>query len=183
VAVLLSGCVETGSPSPPTSAVTRSVSAGDFDEPLLASELVRLTNRERAEEAILPLTHRAELDGVADRQASYTALVERPDHFNPIPGANTVGERVAQAQLHPHLSAENAAMVPTLRPEGSPERAYSYAALAATIVDGWMHSPGHRANILNPQLTHIGCAARLGHGVGGEPRVFATQVFTSDLGR
>ncbi len=29
-------------------------------------------------------------------------------------------------------------------------------ALATTIVNSWMHSPGHRANILDPGYTHLG---------------------------
>lgn len=30
---------------------------------------------------------------------------------------------------------------------------------AAGVVDGWMNSSGHRANILNPSMTQIGVAA------------------------
>ena len=29
---------------------------------------------------------------------------------------------------------------------------------ASDVVDGWMNSPGHRANILNPGFTRIGVA-------------------------
>jgi uncharacterized protein YkwD len=181
VAALLSGCAETGAPAASPAAVTRTVFAADFDGMLLSSELVRLTNRERATHGVPMLVHRIELDRVADRQAGYMGLVERPDHFNPIPGANTVGERVALAHLYPLVAAENAAMVPAVPGEDGRERAYSYAALAETIIQGWMNSPGHRANILNPELTQIGCAALMGHGVGGSPRLFAAQVFTSDL--
>lgn len=28
---------------------------------------------------------------------------------------------------------------------------------AYKVVDGWMHSPGHRANILNPEFEYLGC--------------------------
>lgn len=28
---------------------------------------------------------------------------------------------------------------------------------AFIVVDGWMHSPGHRANILNPEFEYLGC--------------------------
>ena len=43
---------------------------------------------------------------------------------------------------------------------------------ARFIVDGWMTSPGHRRNILDPNYTHIGVgvAAR-------EKNCYATQVF------
>lgn len=183
VAALLSGCIEGGAPAAPPPAAARNVSAADFDGALLSSELVRLTNRERAANGALPLTHRTDLDGVADRQASYMSLSQKTDHFNPIADSNTVGERVALAHLYPAMAAENAAMVPTLDREDGRERAYSYAAMAETIVHGWMNSPGHRANILNPGMTYIGCAARMGHAIGGDLRVFAAQVFTSDFER
>jgi uncharacterized protein YkwD len=33
------------------------------------------------------------------------------------------------------------------------------------IHDGWMHSPGHRANLLNPQVNRVGIAVVAAHGV------------------
>jgi len=44
--------------------------------------------------------------------------------------------------------------------------------LARNIVDGWMTSPGHRANILNPKYTHLGVGVSVR---GSECR--ATQTF------
>ena len=37
----------------------------------------------------------------------------------------------------------------------------TYAVLARSIVNGWMNSPHHRENILNPQYTYMACSARL----------------------
>jgi len=34
---------------------------------------------------------------------------------------------------------------------------YSYYEYAKVVVDGWMNSPGHRANILNPDYEYLGC--------------------------
>ena len=43
---------------------------------------------------------------------------------------------------------------------------------ARLIVDGWMTSPGHRRNILDPQYTHLGV------GVAAKDKMcYATQVF------
>jgi uncharacterized protein YkwD len=44
--------------------------------------------------------------------------------------------------------------------------------MARVMVDGWMTSPGHRANILNPAYTHLG----VGVGVLGK-EIRATQNF------
>ncbi|MDR0602980.1 MAG: CAP domain-containing protein [Bacteroidales bacterium] len=34
---------------------------------------------------------------------------------------------------------------------------YSYYEFAKTVVEGWMNSPGHRKNILNPDFEYLGC--------------------------
>lgn len=34
---------------------------------------------------------------------------------------------------------------------------YSYCEFAKTVVEGWMNSPGHRNNILNPDFEYLGC--------------------------
>ncbi|GGP45340.1 hypothetical protein GCM10010287_12400 [Streptomyces variabilis] len=44
---------------------------------------------------------------------------------------------------------------------------------AAEVVRGWMNSPGHRANILKPEFTHIG----VGFAGGGRAGTYWTQVF------
>jgi len=46
---------------------------------------------------------------------------------------------------------------------------------ARLIVDGWMTSPGHRRNVLDPTYTHMGV------GVAAKGKeCYATQVFTSE---
>ena len=44
---------------------------------------------------------------------------------------------------------------------------------AAEVVQGWLDSPGHRRNLLSPDVTQIGVA----HAVGGEHGTLWTQVF------
>ena len=34
---------------------------------------------------------------------------------------------------------------------------YTYSEMAKSVVDSWMNSPGHRANILNPDYFYLGC--------------------------
>lgn len=41
------------------------------------------------------------------------------------------------------------------------------------VVEAWMNSPGHRANILNPNYTHIG----VGYAAGGSYGTYWTQMF------
>ena len=48
---------------------------------------------------------------------------------------------------------------------------------AATIHDGWMHSTGHRANILSPRVTAVGIAV-----VRGTAGLYAVQDFAQSFG-
>lgn len=36
---------------------------------------------------------------------------------------------------------------------------YTYSEMAKSVVEGWMNSPGHRANILNPNYLYLGCGS------------------------
>jgi uncharacterized protein YkwD len=56
----------------------------------------------------------------------------------------------------------------------------SYAT-PAEIVDGWMHSPGHRANILRREFDEIGVGVAIGapRAVGGQP----AATYTTDFGK
>ena len=47
----------------------------------------------------------------------------------------------------------------------------------ATIHSGWMHSPGHRANILSPRVTAVGIAV-----VRGTDGLFAVEDFSQSFG-
>ena len=66
-------------------------------------------------------------------------------------------------------------------------RPFSYASYARYAVTQWLDSPHHRANLLNPSFTHVGCAARLSTRPFKERRVpfgrlvqnFGTQRLTS----
>src|SRR5262249_33812877 len=43
--------------------------------------------------------------------------------------------------------------------------------------DGLMNSPGHRANLLSSQATHLGVGVALGRPVGGQRELYVTQLF------
>ena len=50
--------------------------------------------------------------------------------------------------------------------------AFGYATGRSVVVDGWMHSAEHKANILNPLYTVVGIAARR----GSDGRWYVSQV-------
>jgi uncharacterized protein YkwD len=151
---------------------------GNFEPLQLSAAIFAETNRVRAAFKLPILAPSQILDAAAGEQAAYMALDTQAGHDNPFPGEHDVAERVATEGLDAGRVGENVIMMSARKPDGAPVRAYTYAEYAALLVDGWMNSPPHRANILNPNFTYLGCAAQLGKGArNGDDRVYADQVF------
>lgn len=105
----------------------------------LTAEVVRLVNEERAKEGLAPLGTFDTLTQAAAIRAP--ELVELFSHTRPNGSTCFTALDETGARRGAHTCGENIAA-------GSPT--------AAEVVDLWMNSPGHRANILNPDFTHIG---------------------------
>ena len=95
-------------------------------------------NRERAALHLQPLTWDESLAKAARLHAVRMAQQKRLEHQ--LRGEPALDQRAAQAAAHFSKIGENIAVGP--RP--------------STIHTGWMHSPPHRANILDPQFTVLG---------------------------
>jgi uncharacterized protein YkwD len=102
--------------------------------------LLDASNRERAAQGLPALAWDAALAAAAQRHA--TRMAEEHAISHQFPGEAALLDRTSQAGAHFSLVAENVAEGPDTE----------------TIHSGWMHSAGHRANILDPQLTAIGIA-------------------------
>jgi hypothetical protein len=119
---------------PPTSAPTQDNDAAEFER-----EVFRLVNEVRAEEGLSHLRWNDILAGLA-REHSIDMYTRNffshtcPDGLGPFNRMRHGGYDSSQA-------AENLAMG-----QRTPE----------SVMNSWMNSPGHRANILNPNLTEIG---------------------------
>lgn len=75
------------------------------------------------------------------------------------------------------IKQENGKVVYTLK-DGTPINYHSYKSLANKIVQTWMNSPGHRKNILNPDLSETGLGAVVhsgGEGIRKHYYVLITQ--------
>jgi len=180
--LLLSGCASPLTMAPPPEPPDRLMTLADFDEGLLARHVFAETNRIRLEYHLKPFGINPELDAAAAEQCAYAALVLRATHTNPTPGERNVVERIEHEGVIATRAGENAIMVAALRPEGSVPLEYGYAECARSLVDAWMNSPEHRANILNSKFTELGCAARLAHSVTkGDQRILSIQVFIRPL--
>jgi uncharacterized protein YkwD len=56
-------------------------------------------------------------------------------------------------------------------------RPHTYVSFGESIVEDWMTSPGHRANILDDRFTHLGCGTLYSTKPNEFPKAKATQVF------
>ena len=130
-----------------------------------AQEVFEEVNIQRTGNSLAPLVMTPELTDVAMKRAA--ELVVRFSHTRPngsscftaFPSTqNAIGENIAYGQEEPWI-----------------------------VMDGWMNSPGHRANILHTDYKSIGvgcfsCVISLGEGYDDEEVLFWAQAFSGDTG-
>lgn len=105
-----------------------------------ARELLSVTNQDRAAYGLGPLRWSRELAQAALRHDEQ--MVERNELEHQFRGEPDLPSRAGAAGAHFQTVAENIALGPS----------------AVDIERQWMHSPPHRANILDPRLDSIGIA-------------------------
>jgi uncharacterized protein YkwD len=162
----------------PDAPADRTLSRENFDGKLMSAFIFAETNRVRLANGASAVTRNDALDGAAEEQASSMALEGDAKHDNPFPKEHNVAERVATQGIEGGHVGENVSMLPLLRGPDGKFLPCTYAQFAARIVDAWMNSPEHRANMLDPHFTQMGCAARMAHGpIAAHVHVYSCQVF------
>ena len=121
-------------PTKPAAAAPTSANVGAYEQ-----QVVDLVNKERAAAGLPALKTNAKLAGVAEKKAEDLRDNNYFDHQSPTYGSpfdmmkqfgitySAAGENIAKGQKTP-----------------------------SDVMNGWMNSPGHRANILNANFTEIG---------------------------
>ena len=104
------------------------------------AQLFALGNQERAARGLSPLAWDPALAAAAASHCSMMASQGLLSHQ--YPGEADPGQRASRAGAHFTLFEENAAQ--------------GYA--PSSIHQSWMNSPGHRDNLLNPRVDHVGIA-------------------------
>ena len=114
-----------------------------------AEQVLALVNVERKKAGLKPLALSQRCQAQADKRAKEICQRGRFNHkgaFNGLRGYGWMGENIAKGYRSP-----------------------------AAVVRGWMHSKGHRANILSRRFTHLGVGV---HGRcwvqtfgGGRPKI------------
>ncbi|MEV6651985.1 sigma-70 family RNA polymerase sigma factor [Streptomyces sp. NPDC051219] len=141
---------EKPSPSPtPATTAERAVSPEDKggSKPGTVQKVIALINKERAKKGCGPVRSNKRLKKAALRHSKDMAARDFFDHTNP-DGVDP-GERITAAGYEWSTYGENIA-----RGQRSP----------AQVMDAWMDSPGHRANILNCSFEEVGIGIHRGSG-------------------
>ena len=102
-------------------------------------EVLRLTNIERRNHDLPTLSWAGDVARVAREHSWDMMRTNNMSHTGS--DGSTVGDRLTRAGITFRGWAENVAVG-----QRTPQE----------VVTAWMNSPGHRANILNPNLTHLG---------------------------
>ena len=133
-----------------TTTTTTLAPTASFDARSWESEILRITNVERQNAGLNPLVVCTRLANSA--LAHTNRMLEGQFFSHSDPGTGTAsGDRIRSTGYFDSSNGwgygENIAM--------------GYSSPNATMV-GWMNSPGHRANILNPSFTHLGVGVNIG---------------------
>ena len=141
--------------------------------------IFRGINHERAARNLPPLTFDANLNEIA--QARSNDMIRRAYFSHQDPERNTVAfqDLIRSEQYHFVFAGENIAEIKnqgTLVPSGlTVYSRYGASEISDQFVVGWINSPEHRENIVNPHFLKTGIA--LGVSVDGT-RIVATQIFS-----
>jgi uncharacterized protein YkwD len=154
-----------------------------FDAAYLEQRLFDLVNEQRAAHGLEPLGWDDPLANVALAHSKDMAARGYFDHVNP--DGDDVNDRAARSGLECRRGGrtglgENLALTPlysaTLKREDGSVSRYEWRTLdevAAVTIEGWMASPGHRRNILDPGFSEHG----IGVAIDSAFRVYVTDNF------
>ncbi|MCY1712720.1 CAP domain-containing protein [Caproiciproducens galactitolivorans] len=133
----------TGTKSPassqPASSNPSSGSAATGSYASFQNQVVQLVNQERAKAGLKALTVNSQLTKTATLKSEDMAKLNYFDHTSPTYGSPF--DMMKQFGISYRAAGENIAMGQTSSQQ---------------VMQGWMNSPGHRANILNASFTQIG---------------------------
>jgi uncharacterized protein YkwD len=127
---------------------------------LSTDKIIDLTNKYRIANNLPPLAQNNLLTSAADTRTNDMFQKQYFDHVSP--DGTTPSDVVLKAGYNYSVSGENIALGDFTSEQD--------------LVDAWMASPGHRANILNPDYTQIGVATQISDYQGRHTWI-ATQEF------
>lgn len=125
-----------------------SIAVAQADTRRVEALIVQRSSDLRREHGVAPVTRDAKLQKAAE---DFAAFMARTGKYGHEADGTTAGKRARAAGYEWCDIAENIAYQ-------FDSRGFETDALARKVLDGWKASPGHRANILAPEVTHIAVA-------------------------
>ncbi|MCT7983148.1 CAP domain-containing protein [Laspinema sp. A4] len=131
------------------------------------NRVVELTNVERSQQGLAPLTFNPQLAAAAQVHSANMGMRDFMDHIDPVDRTKPA-DRVTMQGYNYQTVAENVA-----GGQPTPEQ----------VVRDWMNSPSHRVNILNPAVTEIGVGYHVQENDTGNVNFvhYWAQVFATPL--
>ncbi len=126
---------------------------------ILPAVIVDLTNEERVDDTLVTLSRNQTLDAAAQMKAEHMARNEYFAHFSP--DGTSPWHWFDKAGYSYAYAGENLAV---------------HFTDSEDVVEGWMDSPTHRANIMSGDYTEIGVGTARGT-YKGTPTIFVVQLF------
>jgi uncharacterized protein YkwD len=134
---------------------------GPADPAAAEQQIAALVNRDRARAGVAPVTVDARLAAVARAHCQDMVQHDFLGHVSPRTG--TAADRVRRAGLAPEILFENVG------------RAYS----PDSAESGFLGSPGHRGNLLDPRARRLGVGVVFGPETNGTRALIVTQLLSS----
>ena len=173
LAMALAAGLLTGSPAAAATACKNAdATPGTVSAKALSKATLCLLNEERADHGLSPLKSQKKLRKAAVRFSKTMVKEQFFDHVSPT--GSTLASRVKKVKYTKGARAwslgENIAW-------GTGDRS-----TPAAIVDAWMHSPGHKRNILDPTFKEIGIGIASGAPVATAAASSSGLTYTTDFG-
>lgn len=135
------------------------------DIPAVEAAIIEMTNAYRGRQQLSGL---AASDALTAAARAYAAFLARSGAFSHTADGRGAGERIASTGYAWCQVGENLAM-------HVDSRGFPSQTLAEKAVEGWINSPGHRANIVAPHMTEIGVG--VASAPGRDPKFISVQLF------
>ena len=131
--------------------INQVINPNNIDYDLLNAAIFYFTNEQRAIHDLPLFKHSPNLEKAAQGHSDDMVNHNFYSHYSTVEGKHKMSERLEIVGIQNAYCAENI--------YDFFENDPTYSSLAFNLVEGWMHSSGHRANILNENLTHLGCGS------------------------
>lgn len=180
----------------PAGAEATIVPTGRIDSGLLDAAVRAEVNLARCRAGLGPLRPaNVALARIAEGHSRWMQSSQTLSHRSAVAGKGTLRDRIQAAGIRPRAGAENIGYVSRYRIDGAPFRIldaracqfstysgqplppHTYATLARQIVDAWMASASHRANILSRNVDRVSTGAAFDPNGPYCGRFWFTQAF------